>query len=262
MVAANEGPWAGKLGAVSLTFDDGRASQLSKVVPILEEHGLRGSFYLNPRGKTEEEWRARLAPWRAVQDAGHEVGNHSQNHVCSHGFRDAPGGPDAPSLETWTLADVEADVLGAERRLAEVLPLPSGRRRTYCYPCYHEHVGEGATRQSYVPVIAKHFLAGRGIGERENRAATCDLHYLWSRNVELMGGAELVGHADRAALDAWVILTFHDVGHDSRLSNTEASFRELCDYLRRNADRVWTAPVNEVAESVLTWRAARGRPAE
>ena len=172
-------------------------------------------------------------------------------------FRDAWGRPDAPALETWTLADVEADVVEAERRLTEAVPLPAGKQRTYCYPCYHEHVGQGATRQSYVPVIAKHFLAGRGIGERENKAATCDLHYLWSRNVELMGGAELVGHADRATQDSWVILTFHDVGHDSRLSNTESAFRELCEYLRRNADRVWTAPVNEVAASVVQWRAAR-----
>ena len=260
MVAVNTPsarPWNGRLGAVSLTFDDGRVSQLNKVVPILEEAGLKGTFYVNPRGKTEEEWRTRLAPWKVVQDAGHEVGNHSQSHVCSHGFRDAPGGPETPSLETWTLADVEADVVEAERRLSEVVPLPAGRQRTYCYPCYHEHVGEGATRQSYVPVIAKHFLAGRGIGERENRAATCDLHYLWSRNVELMGGEQLVGHAERATLDSWVILTFHDVGHDSRLSNTEAAFKELCDYLRRNEGRVWTAPVNEVAASVVQWRAAR-----
>ena len=260
MVAPNgthPGPWNGRLGAVSLTFDDGRASQLNTVVPALTDHHLHGTFYVNPRGQTEDEWRTRLAPWRAVQEAGHEVGNHSQNHVCSHGFREQPGNAGAPSLETWTLADVEADVLEAERRLAEAVPLPAGRQRTFCYPCYHEHVGEGMTRQSYVPVIAKHFLAARGIGERENKAATCDLHYLWSRNVELMGGAELVGHAERATQDNWVILTFHDVGRDSRLSNTTDAFRELCGFLARNRDRIWTAPVNEVAASVAAWRQGR-----
>jgi hypothetical protein len=249
-----EGPWNGRLGAVSLTFDDGRASQLNHVIPALDALGLKGTFYVNPRGKTEDEWRTRLAPWRAVQDAGHEVGNHSQNHVCSHAFKERPGGPGEPSLETWTLADVEADVLEAERRLGEAVPLPPGRQRTFCYPCYHEHVGEGATRQSYVPVIAKHFLAGRGIGERDNRAGTCDLHYLWSWNVELMDGPELVGHAERATQDYWVIMTFHDVGHDSRLSNTLDAFKELCAFLARNQDRIWTAPVDQVAASVASWR--------
>ena len=76
--AAGERAWPeGRQGAVSLTFDDGRASQLEKVVPIMQEYGLLGTFYVNPRGKTEDEWRARLESWRAVQDAGHEVGNHS-----------------------------------------------------------------------------------------------------------------------------------------------------------------------------------------
>jgi hypothetical protein len=258
MVSGGNGAWNGRLGAVSLTFDDGRVSQLEKAVPILAEHELRGTFYVNPRGKTEEEWRARLAPWREVQAARHEVGNHSQNHVCSHAFRDRRGSAEQPSLETWTPADVEADVLEAERRLGEAVPLLSGKQRTFCYPCYHEHVGEGATRQSYVPVIAKHFLAARGIGERDNRAATCDLHYLWSWNVELMGGAELVGLAERASQDSWVILTFHDVGRDSRLSNTEDAFNELCGFLARHRERIWTAPVNEVAARVVEWRKGRG----
>lgn len=251
-----EGPWAdGCSGAVSLTFDDGRASHLARAVPILDEYRLRGTFYLNPRGKSEEEWRARLAPWVGVQGVGHEIGNHSLSHTCSHGFRERRN-PAVPSLETWTLADVEADVVEAERRLEAVLPVPAGSRRTFCYPCYHEHVGEGATRQSYVPVIARHFAAGRGSGERENQAATCDLHYLWSWAVETLDGAALVGRAERAALDTWVILTFHDVGQDSRLSNTEAAFRELCAFLARYRARLWTAPVAAVAQRIVAWRRA------
>lgn len=249
------GVWPGQCtGAVSLTFDDGRPSQLEIALPILVELDLLGTFYVNPRGSTEAEWRARLAPWAAVQAAGHEVGNHSLSHVCSQGFRERRD-LQASCLENWSLADVEADVLAAERRLNAVLPLPGGVRRTFCYPCYHEHVGEGATRQSYVPVIARHFAAGRGAGERPNRAATCDLHYLWSTAVELMDGPSLVGRAEQAAQDFWVILTFHDVGRDSRLSNTEAAFRELCEFLARHRGRIWTAPVAAVAERVGHWRA-------
>jgi len=251
------GPWPeGCRGAVSLTFDDGHPSQLARAVPVLNEHGLRATFYLNPRGSTEEAWWERLAPWAAVRAAGHEIGNHSLSHVCSHAHRDRRD-PSAPSLETWTLADVEADVREAERRLNAALPLLPGQRRTFCYPCYHEHVGEGPTRQSYVPVIARHFLAARGRGEfGENRPATCDLHYLWSWNAELMGGPQLVGLAERAALGRWVIFTFHgiDVG---RLAITEPALRELCEFLVRHRERLWTAPVAEVAQRILAWRGAR-----
>ncbi len=252
-------PWPpGYAGAVSLTFDDGRASHLSRVVPILAEYGLHATFYLNPRGATEQEWRERLEPWVAVQAAGHEIGNHSLSHVCSQAMRDRRD-PRLPALETWTLADVEADVMEAERRLGAVLPAPPGQPRTFCYPCYQEHVGEGPTRRSYVPVIARRFIAARGAGEYgDNRPATCDLHYLWSWKVELLDGAALVGRAERAALGYWEILTFHDVGDGgrSRLTNTETDFRELCAFLARHRQRLWTAPVSVVAQRIAAWRRA------
>jgi len=252
------GPWPdGHSGAVSLTFDDGRPSVFSHAVPIMAEYGLLGTFYLNPRGDAEAEWRERLAPWAAVRAAGHEIGNHSLSHVCSRAHRDE-WDPSRPCLEGWTLADVEADVLEAERRLNAVLPHPSSTgRRSFAYPCYHDHVGEGATRQSYVPVIARHFVAGRGRAEfGDNRPATADLHCLWSWNSEPYDGAALVGRAERAALGRWVVLTFHDVGASrGALNNTEPAFRELCAYLARHQDRLWTAPVATVADRIAHWRA-------
>ena len=248
-----DSPWPNRCqGAVSLTFDDGRKSQIERALPILVEHGLLATFYLNPRGKTEEEWCQRLQPWRAVQVAGHEIGNHSLSHVCSQGHRDRRD-PSVPSLETWTLADVEADVLEAERRLNAELPMPNGAQRSFCYPCYHEHVGEGPTRQSYVPVIARHFGSGRGMGELENRPATCDLHYLWSWPAEGMDQFELCGRAERAVLNRWVILTFHDIG-DSRLGTADHAFQALCAFLARHRERIWTAPVGVAAQRIRTWR--------
>ncbi|MGC8782600.1 MAG: polysaccharide deacetylase family protein [Anaerolineae bacterium] len=48
MSAMASSPWPiGHRGAVSLTFDDGRPSQLGRAVPILAEYGLTGTFYLN-----------------------------------------------------------------------------------------------------------------------------------------------------------------------------------------------------------------------
>ena len=254
MQLVDASPWPeGCCGAVSLTFDDGRASQLAHAIPILEEHGLTGTFYLNPRGATEAEWRERLRPWVAVQAKGHEIGNHSLSHLCSQAHR--PHRSAVPrALETATLEEVQADVLQAERRLDAGLPAPAGQRRTFGYPCYHEHVGEGPTRQSYVPIIARHFLAGRGRGEfGDNYPETCDLHYLWSWNVELQHGAMLVGLAERAALGRWVILTFHGIG-DSELTNTAGSLRELAAFLARSRPRLWTAPLGTVAQRIAAWR--------
>jgi peptidoglycan/xylan/chitin deacetylase (PgdA/CDA1 family) len=54
-------PWPeGCEGAVSLTFDDGLRSQLETAIPLLDEHGLQTTFYLNPpHDGDEDDWRAR-----------------------------------------------------------------------------------------------------------------------------------------------------------------------------------------------------------
>jgi len=241
----------GRLGAVSLTFDDGVSSQLRVAVPALNEGELHATFYLTPQG---EDWAARLAPWIEVANAGHEIGNHSLTHPCTRGFRDRL---DVPCLERMTLADIETDILEAERRLHSVIPQDG--RRSFCYPCYFSYVGEGAARQSYVPVIAHHFVAGRSKGERANHPLTSDLHDLSSWPVERMSGAELVGLAERAAaVGRWTILTFHGI-NEGHLAVADVDLRELVDHLRRHRERIWTAPVATVAQHIIDWRREIGR---
>src|SRR5574341_1193422 len=75
-------------GAISLTFDDGMRSHLDFAIPQMNARGLRGTFYLNPRGSEEDAsrplpWRASLAQWLPAYQAGHELGNHSLSHPCS-----------------------------------------------------------------------------------------------------------------------------------------------------------------------------------
>src|SRR5438067_2422069 len=75
-------------GAISLTFDDGSETQLRRAFPILTERGLLGTFYLVPRG---DDYAQRLAPWGAVHEAGHEIGNHSLGHTCTRNYREERG---------------------------------------------------------------------------------------------------------------------------------------------------------------------------
>jgi len=234
-------------GAVSLTFDDGIASQLEIAIPMMDDLGLRGTFYLCPRG---ERWRDDLAPWGPVAKAGHEIGNHSISHTCSRAFSDSPS---ARGLEDLALADIEADVTEAERRLVELFPEPSPR--SFCYPCWQSHVGEGLTRQSYVPVIAKHFIAARGLGEVPNHPLTCDLHYLWSWDASRMTGAQLVGLSEQCATRGrWGLLAFHGI-HSGHLPVADVDFRELCNHLHKHSRRIWTARVAEIAGWVRSLRA-------
>ena len=246
MVQPSDTSWPeGCQGAVSLTFDDGLSSQLEIAVPMLNEHDLKATFYVNPRG---DDWREKMAPWREVAKFGHEVGNHTVNHPCSRNF----SGNITGGLESMTLADIETDIVEAQRRFKE--GIPESESHTFCYPCYMDFVGEGSSRRSYVPIVARHFPAARGKGELANHPAACDLHYLSSWPAERMSGAELVGLAARSASEGrWGILTFHGI-HQGHLPIADVDLRELCEFLARNRDRIWTATVAEVAERIIAWR--------
>lgn len=247
-------PWLdGYSGALSLTFDDGRLNQIEKAVPILNDLGFKATFYLCPKG---DNWQEVLSPWVDVYRAGHEIGNHTISHVCTRALYPKREGR---CLEDMTLEEIEADILEASRRIKEMFP--EQEEFSFCYPCYNNHVGSGRRRQSYVPIVAKHFLAARGIGEFPfgNYPATCDLHYLWSWPIQMMSGIELVGLAERtAALSQWGIMTFHGIDDGGNLSISMSAFRELCDFLDRHRDRIWVAPVITVARKIIEWRKAVG----
>lgn len=245
------GPWPDRcLGAVSLTFDDGLRSQREIAIPLLDEYGLHGTFYLNPPvGVDEAARREWWAPWQAAARRGHEIGNHSLTHPCSENFAFQAG---ARGLEHLTLEELEADVLEAERRLRAAIPAHGAR--SFAYPCYQTYVGAGAHRQSYVPIIARHFTAARALGETANDPARADLHCLWSHPVERLTGAALVGLAERAAAEGrWAVLTFHGI-NEGHLSVAEGDLRELCAFLARHRARLWTAPLVEAAQRVANQR--------
>ena len=62
---------------VALTFDDGPTSAgVESVLPILERHGARATFFLIGQ---EMERRPGLA--RRIAGAGHEIANHSYSHA-------------------------------------------------------------------------------------------------------------------------------------------------------------------------------------
>jgi len=241
-------PWPDTCqGAVSLTFDDGLPSQLALAIPMLEQYGLQATFYINPG----DDYQEKLAPWHAVAHAGHEIGNHSVSHPCSKNFAFISQGG-GRALEEMTLDDIEADIVEAGRRIREIIP--GQESNSYAYTCYQPFVGRGHTRQSYVPVVARHCVAGRGLGEVPNDPNHCDLWYLWSMPGERRTGAELVGITERApAQGRWSILTFHGI-NEGHLSVADNDLEELCSHLAHNRERLWVAPVAVVAQRVAAWQ--------
>jgi len=247
-------PWNSHRGAVSITFDDGTVNQLEKAIPPLDERGLKGTFYLNPRG---EDWQQRLEPWVAVGQRGHELGNHTLQHTCSIMFANAAGVRRGRYLENMTLQEVEEDILTAQERLA--LLAPQQREWTFAYPCYCTHVGAGVHRQSYVPVVARHFLAGRGGGEFgfANPPQYADLSCLGGQAIEDRNGFEVIGLIEELAVHQgrWLILVLHAID-GPRLNMPSSAYKMVLDYLARRQADVWTAPMHQVARRVADFQRA------
>lgn len=236
----NQSPiWGQYTGAVSLTFDDGTDNQLRQAVPPLDAHGLRGTFYLHARDKLMQ---TRSAEWQAVASSGHEIGNHTLAHICSNNFTGSRGG-----LEDCTLDDIKHDILHAQERLLTIAP--QQKNWTFAYPCHCQFVGRGENRQSYVPLIAKHFLAGRGLSEYGfgNQPGFFDLASAGGIRVDRMSGFEMIGLVEElTARGLWVILVFHDID-GGVLSVAADDYNMLLRYLKRRRQDIWTATVAEVA---------------
>lgn len=228
----------GRRGAVSLTYDDGTANQLAIAIPPLDERGLRGTFYLNPSDRIMTQT---LPDWQSVAARGHEVGNHTLSHPCPSAITGGRG------LEDMTLDELEADILAAQDQLQTIAP--HQKVWTFAYPCYSTYVGRGAGRRSYVPVVARHFLAGRAGGELgfSNRPGLLDPAALVGTPLERLTGKEAVELVEKlTGQGQWVILVFHDID-EGVLPVRRADYLEVLDYLTDARDQILTAPVAEIA---------------
>ena len=230
----------GKRVAVSLTFDDARQSQVDAGLPILNRHGVKATFYVSIPRAAEQ-----AAGWRAAVAAGHEIGNHSLNHPCSANFfwkaRNV--------LEDYTLERMEEELLEANSRLTDLFGVTP---RTFAYPCGQDFVGRGAGRQSYVPVVARHFLAGRGFrDEHLNPPEICDLAKLGGTELDGLNAADIRSTLDRAAENQlWLVLAGHDVGSSGRQTTRTEALEEFCAYCVDPASGVWIDTVANIAAYV------------
>ena len=67
----------GEHAAIVLTYDDAVPSDLTVAIPQLDRAGLKGTFFLMGKAMHVED----LPRWRAAAASGHELANHTINHI-------------------------------------------------------------------------------------------------------------------------------------------------------------------------------------
>lgn len=230
--------------ALSLSFDDARYSQIDHGVPLLDTYDVKATFYVTPRRVKE-----RVSQWKQAAANGHEIGNHTLTHPCTgnyFAFR-------TNALEEYTLNEIEYEMLEANAVIERLLGY---RMQTFAYPCGQSFVGRGENVQSYVPLVAKHFLAGRGwLGENSNDPAFCDPALLLGMECDGLSFDEMKQLLDTASKNGrWLILAGHEIGAPGRQVTIDTELEKLCQYVTDPSNGIWTATIREVAEYVLKQR--------
>jgi peptidoglycan/xylan/chitin deacetylase (PgdA/CDA1 family) len=231
---------AGKRAAVSLTFDDARLSQVDSGIALLDRAGVKATFYL-----TAKNIGRRLDGWKRAAASGHEMANHSQSHPCTANYRFSAEN----ALENYTLERMERELDSASadiERLLGVKPV------SFAYPCGQKFVGRGENTRSYVPLVARRFLTGRGyLDEMPNDPAACDLAQLMGTAFDALGFADMEKLVSAAAQEGrWIVFVGHDIGKPARQTTDAAALEQLCRFAKDPANGIWIDTVAAIGKYI------------
>jgi len=234
----------GKRVAVSLSFDDARLTQPDTGIPILDTFGVKGTFYVSMHGVNE-----RVDAWLKAVATGHEIGNHTISHPCSANFRFDKFN----ALEDYTLERMEEQMLEASEVIESTFGVCPA---TFGYPCGQAFVGSGADRASYVPLVAKHFVAGRGFRNEAMAAPeVCDLAMLPGLDFDGRTWDEVRSMIEHAAGDSrWLILAGHEVSEGGGQAVLPDTLESVCKHASDPANGIWIDTVETIARYVSNAR--------
>jgi peptidoglycan/xylan/chitin deacetylase (PgdA/CDA1 family) len=183
--------------------------------------------------------------YRALVQAGYELGAHTMSHPCDRSFSFVKAGF---ALQDYDLPRMQAELTENVKQLQDL-----GQKApfSFAYPCGSTWLGEAHT--SYVPLIEQLFIAARGVNGRvadPNRDSLFEVPSPMGNT----SGAELTSWVARAlSANGWVVFTFHGVAGDYLTVSADAH-EALLGYLEQHKSSVWTERFGTVASYVKAQR--------
>lgn len=237
----------GKEMALSLTFDDARLSQADKGIPLLNQYGVKATFYISP-----DNLKKRLKAWSSAIEDGHEIGNHSVVHPCSGNFEWSR----EHALEDYTLQEMRTELDSANEFIKKTLGV---RPVSFAYPCGQTFVGRGRNTESYVPVVSALFESGRDwFNEGANNPVYCDMARLNAMELDGKSFEEIKQLIEAARNKGqWLILAGHEMDEGGSQTSLLSTIEKICKYTSEPSNGVWIEPVHQVASYI---KEKRGEP--
>ncbi len=232
--------WKGKKAAVVLTYDDALEVQLDNVIPVLEENGFKGTFYLSGSFPGLQN---RLEDWKRAAKSGHELGNHTLYHPCRADGRDWV-------TETNDLGKYTTDQLIKEVDMMNIFlkSLDGKEERTFAYTCGDTETGEGP----FIDSIKDKFVAMRGVNGEVNNIETLNLSNLNAFIADGQNANQLIEWAEEAReKNAMMIILFHGVGggHNGNVELEEHT--KFIEYLKANEKDYWVTTMIDAAQHCI-----------
>lgn len=232
----------GKRMAVSLTFDDGRFSQVDYCIPVLDKYGVKGTFYISVVRMME-----RIPGWKNAIANGHDIGNHTLTHPCTGNF----GWSRHKALEDYTLDRMENELDSSNREIERVLGI---KPVSFAFPCGQTYVGRGTETRSYVPLVAERFETGRTyMDEGPNDPAFCDLAQLLGMKLDGMPFEKAKKLIESEKCDRkWLILVCHETGKPDSPGSliTLSTVESICEYAADPENGIWLDNVHNIADYI------------
>jgi hypothetical protein len=141
------------------------------------------------------------------------------------------------------------ELMECNKRIEELLNV---KAEVFAYPCGQKYVGRGANTKSYVPLISKMFIAGRGwMDEAPNDPIHCNFPQL--TGIEMDGKTfdqilPLIEDAKKNGL--WLVLAGHEMGDNGRQTTRLDMLKQLAEYVKDPANGIWIAPMGVIAKYV------------
>ncbi len=233
--------------AISLTFDDARLSQIDKGIPILDNYGVKATFYVSPRLMIQK-----VEGWKAAIYNGHDIGNHSLLHPCTGNFFWSRN----RALEDYSLKRMSNELDSASRYIKEILGVSPN---SFGYPCGQTYVGRGLQTRSYVPLISAMFETGRTwMDEGPNDPVYCDLAQLTGMELDGKNFNSILKIIEAARENrSWLILAGHEMDLAGNQTSLLSTIDSLCQYALDPDNGIWIDHVANVGRYV---RKQRGIP--
>jgi len=207
---------------------------------LFKKHGVKATFYL-----ISTYIEHRLSDWKEAMAFGHEIGNHSVTHPCTGNYPDFRYN----ALERYTLEMMAKELDEANAQIKELLGL---QPRTFAYPCGLKFVGQGRSVESYVPLVAERFIAGRSFLDcTANDPTICDLAQTLGTDLDNQDFDQLKRVLDVASDEGrWLVFAGHEIGPRGYQTTDVEALGAILDYMEDPTRGIWLGTVEEIARYV------------